>query len=295
MVDVEQGALGALEQHALARLERPCEERRGVADPPREAARGRAHVRVQRPPVGRRSPQRLVAGRHVRADGRGEGAVFRPVGEVRRPDAAAPDLVLVRRPDAARRGADALVSAPRLRQRLEVAVVGQDDVGPVADEQPAADLDALRRQGVDLREQRLRVDHHAVADDAPHARMQDARRQQVQNELGAAHPHRVAGVVASLVTRHNGRVGGEEVDDLALALVTPLRTDDGDVHALPRPVKAGRRAPAVEPGAAGRSGCRRQAIDRSRRTREAHPSSGEPGERAGGRGVTGVAQGEGSG
>ena len=236
VIDVELRPLGALEQHALAPLERPREEHRRVADPAREPARGRAHLGVQRPPVGRRAPQRLVPGRHVRADRPREGAVLRRVGEVGHPDAAAPDLVLVGGPDAPRGGADALVAAARLGVRLEVAMVGQDDVGPVADEQAVADVDALAGEGVDLREQRRRVDHHPVADDAAHPRVQDAGGQEVEDELGLAHPHGVTGVVAALITRHDGGAGGEEVDDLALALVAPLRTDDGDVHALPRPV-----------------------------------------------------------
>jgi hypothetical protein len=44
----------------------------------------------------------------------------------------------------------------------------------VADENPIADIDPGARQLVDFGEQRLRVDHHAVADDAGDAGMQDA-------------------------------------------------------------------------------------------------------------------------
>ena len=69
------------------------------------------------------------------------------------------------------------------RQHVELAVVRQDDVRLVADQQPAVDVDAERAELVDLLEQRLRIDDDAVADDAGDAGMQDAGRDQVQDEL----------------------------------------------------------------------------------------------------------------
>ena len=88
------------------------------------------------------------------------------------------------------------------------------------------------RQLVDLREQRLRIDDHAVADDAGDAVVQDAGRDQVQDELLAADVDRVAGVVPALVARHAREVRRQQVDDLALAFVAPLRAENGDVHRL---------------------------------------------------------------
>src|SRR5690606_13776592 len=41
----------------------------------------------------------------------------------------------------------------------------------------------------------------------------------------------VAGVVAALVAHHRGGLIGQQVDDLALALITPLGTQDDDVLA----------------------------------------------------------------
>ena len=46
-----------------------------------------------------------------------------------------------------------------------------------------ADVDAEPRQFVELGEQRLRIDDDAVADDADDAGVQDAGRNQVQDEL----------------------------------------------------------------------------------------------------------------
>ena len=55
-------------------------------------------------------------------------------------------------------------------------------------------------------------------------------RNQVQDEFLALHVHGVAGVVAALVSRHRREVRRQHVDDLPLALVAPLRTQNGDVR-----------------------------------------------------------------
>ena len=107
-------------------------------------------------------------------------------------DAAPANLVFVGRTDAARRRADLPLAAARFRQHVELAVVRQDDVRLLADEQPPVDLDAHPRQLVDLLEQRLRIDDDAVADDAGDAGMQDAGRDQMQDELRAP-AHRPCG------------------------------------------------------------------------------------------------------
>ena len=121
------------------------------------------------------------------------------VGQVADADAAARDLVLVRRPDAARCRADLALAAPRLRQQVEVAVIRQDEVRLVADDNPVADVDAGAGELVDFGEQRLRIDDHAVADDARDAGMQNAGRNQPQHELRAVDVHGVPGVVSALI------------------------------------------------------------------------------------------------
>ena len=95
-----------------------------------------------------------VAGGDVLADGVCQ-SVARPVGEVADADAAAGDLVLVGRADAARRRADLALAAARFGQHVELAVIRQDQVRLVADEQAIADVDAEPGQLVDLGEQRL--------------------------------------------------------------------------------------------------------------------------------------------
>ena len=92
-----------------------------------------------------------------------------------------------------------------------------------------AHRDAGRFERVDFRQQRGRIDDQAVADHGLLARAQNAAGNQLQNELLLADEHRVAGVVPALIARHDIEPLGEEIDDLSLALVSPLGAQDDDV------------------------------------------------------------------
>ena len=155
----------------------------------------------------------------------------RRVREIADAHAAARDLVFVGRADAARRRADLALAAPRLAQQIQLAVIRQDQVRLVADH--AADRRSSmpgRRELVDLGEQRLRIDDDAVADHAGDAVVEDAGRQQPQHELAAVGVHRVPGVVSALVARDDREMRRQQIDDLALAFITPLRAEHRDVH-----------------------------------------------------------------
>ena len=82
---------------------------------------------------------------------------------------------------------------------------------------------------VDLGQQRLGIDHHAVADDAELAAHHAGGQQRQLVGLVADH-QRVAGVVAALEAHHDVGAAGEPVDDLALALVAPLGADHRDIR-----------------------------------------------------------------
>src|SRR5690606_34489866 len=79
-----------------------------------------------------------------------------------------------------------------------------------------------------LPQQRLERQHDAVADEALHTFAQDARRNQRQDRLLATDHERVPGVVAALEARDGGRALRQQIDNLSLALVTPLGADDDD-------------------------------------------------------------------
>ena len=150
-------------------------------------------------------------------------------------------------------------------------VVRHDQVRVGADPQ-AREVDALGAQLVQLARQHLRVDHDAVADRAQLARIQDPGRDQVELPLHAVADDGVAGVVAALEADHHVRLLGEQVDDLALALVAPLGAHDhdaghvvGSVYGAPR-ARSARRPPPRSASSNG-SGVGRAASARAARTR----------------------------
>ena len=136
----------------------------------------------------------LVAGVvDVRAQQRG-------VEQVDDAQAVAVDLVFVGGADAAAGGADLGAAGRGLGGELDHAVVGQDDLGAVGDEELRGGV--VRGQaGVlelfDLVEEGRGIEHDAVADDAFAAGAQDAAGDQLQNELLAVDDDGVAGVVAA--------------------------------------------------------------------------------------------------
>ena len=208
-------------------LRASIECQRHVAGPAAHARAERQQLVVDRLPVERRILDHPVARAHVLAHFVGQRL---GIDEVADPNAPAADLVLVGRTNATRGRANLAFAAARLAQHVELAVVRQDQVRLVADQQPVADVDAELRQLLDLLEQRLGIDHHAVADHALDAVMQDARGNQVQDELLAIHVHGMAGVVSALIPRHQRKVWRHQVDDLALTFVAELRAQDHDVH-----------------------------------------------------------------
>ena len=161
----------------------------------------------------------------------------------------AADLVLVAGADAAAGGADGLFR-PRLVEAFFLHVIGENDVGVVADDEVVADGDAGRAEVGDFFEEARRVDDDAVADDGNDVGPQHAGRQQRQLEGAIAVDDGMAGVGAAVVADDEVVAVGEQIDDLALGLVAPLQADDtgaGERHEwVPRPARAG---PAVLSGA----------------------------------------------
>ena len=147
------------------------------------------------------------------------------MAQVEHAHAAARDLVLVRRTNPAARRPDRLAGCALLVQQL---VVGEHQVRAIADVEAPLDVHAVAHELVDLGEQRLGVEHDAVADRAPHARVQDAARNLVEHGRAVADVHGVAGVRAALVAHHPVGALGQDVDELALPFIAPLRADDDD-------------------------------------------------------------------
>ena len=108
-----------------------------------------------------------------------------------------------------------------------------------------ADRDALPTQPRHLVEKRLRIEHHAVADDGEFVRPKHAGRQQRELVGFALDDEGVAGVMTALKTRDDIGLLGEPVDDLAFSLVAPLSADDDNItHSGKAPRNKARARPS---------------------------------------------------
>ena len=90
--------------------------------------------------------------------------------------------------------------------------------------------DALFPQVGNFALQVMGVDDHTVAHDAHNVGPQNARGQQVQDELAPLILDGVAGIVAALVTDHDVIILAEQVHHAALALVAPVDPGDCSKH-----------------------------------------------------------------
>jgi hypothetical protein len=102
-------------------------------------------------------------------------------------------------------------------------------MGLLADDEPIICGDIVPSELVDLDQKGIRIDDHAVSNDARDARMQDSRWNQPQNELRATDVHGVAGIVTALVACDDGKMWRKEIDNLAFPFIAPLSTHDSQV------------------------------------------------------------------
>src|SRR6266404_5950333 len=155
------------------------------------------------------------------------------VKQINYAQAAAASFVLVARANPARSGPNFYAAGRVFRRELNHAVVGKNDVRAVADKQIAIYSDPSFAQRGHFLQKRNWIEHHSVSNYATTALAQHPTGHQLQDKSLAINDDRVAGIVASGVTRHDGEVLGEHVNNLALALVAPLSADhDGGLTLL---------------------------------------------------------------
>ena len=232
MVEVEQRRLRALEEDVLAVAERLVDEQRRVADDRPQPLRvalvpRRDLVEVEAVDlVDALEPDVLLGERDLDLL-----AQDLRVEHVLHADPDARRLVGVAGADAAARRADLELAEPPLGRLVDRDVPRHDQVR-VAGEHDDRRVDAARLELVELGDQHLRVDDAAGADHGDLARDHAARRLPDLERL-VADDDRVPGVRPALVAADHIRALREQVDDLALALVAPLRADDdGRRHVL---------------------------------------------------------------
>ena len=222
MVDIEQRCLRALEQDRFALLEHVVEQKRTLAD-----------VRAETLCVGAELVPQLVdrvGGQieellELRIDAiECDAAAFAEdalIEQVLHAQTDACHLILVARADAPLGGADVVLAQALLERTVEIAVIGHDDMS-VAGDLEILGRNALVLEHIDLFDEHLGVDDHAVANDRRDVLVHDARRDEVQAELLVTAYDGMAGVVAALVAHNTIELGRYEVANLTFAFVSPL-------------------------------------------------------------------------
>src|SRR6266536_1331036 len=99
-------------------------------------------------------------------------------------------------------------------------------MGAIADEQAVIHLHAVVTQSGNFFEKCDGIENYTIADDAAGSRAQYATGHQLQDKLFAVDDDRVPRVMAAGVASHDGKILRQDIDDLALAFVTPLGADD---------------------------------------------------------------------
>ena len=145
-------------------------------------------------------------------------------------DALFHHLVGVEGRDAGLRGAVGLVRQAHFLQGVELNVVGHQHVRPVRDEELGGGHALGEDLLVQLAEELVQVQRHALPNDVDRMGVEHAAGQQVQRSAPVFVDDGVAGIRAALEADDDVGLGAEHVRDLALALVTPVAANNRSNH-----------------------------------------------------------------
>ena len=224
MIEIEQSALRALEQNAPPAINRAIQINRGICQVRNQPTRS-FQVLLDHP---------LTIGHERAREQRGSEPVFLSqdlaallpkhlrIAQVGRAQAPSMGFVLVRRTNALGRGADPAKTSGFLGRNLMAAMVRQDQMGAVADQQAFADLHSAIGERFQFLGHGHWIHYHAVAQNSSFARTQNTGRNQLQHKLPATDNDSMPRVCASLIARHDVEMLGENIDYFPLTLIAPL-------------------------------------------------------------------------
>lgn len=261
VVDIQHERIRALDQDALAALERVVQERRPV-DNVRAQALGKGEVHFN---LALGVKLKVTVSLETALDELAELGGERGVVQVVHAQTGAGGFGRVGRSDTPARGADGRTAELDFLEPVDDLVEAQHEVGAVRDLETARTGETLALERVELVEQGGNVDDDARADKGgdlfvdqscvvsllwaypliasprhhtlrlqlsqPDSNVLRTRRQQVERKgallarLGVLDDDSVTGIVSAGATRADVGVGREDIDELAFALITPLGTE----------------------------------------------------------------------
>src|SRR6202163_1286837 len=105
-------------------------------------------------------------------------------------------------------------------------MVRKNNLRAVRDKKVAIYFHASSAQGSDFLQEGQRINHHAIANDADALGPQNAAGHELQDKLFPVDYDGVSGIVAAGVASHHRKGLSEHIDNLALTLIAPLRSDN---------------------------------------------------------------------
>ncbi len=225
VVNVQHRSLRAFKQHRLPFVQRTIHQLRGIAN---VTADFFSH------------PQRLfnfVGKINVRAVGAFRQAVFfshhprrlltkqRRLQQIAHTQTAPRHLVFVRRTNSARSSSNLVRATRAFRGSVQFSVIRKNQMGTITDVQPPVHVYSGLGQRLNLIHQRARINYHAHADHRLLLRTKYPARNQLKDVLLFADNYGVPGIVSTGHAHNVVKRPGKIIHYLALALVTPLRSD----------------------------------------------------------------------
>ena len=145
-------------------------------------------------------------------------------------DARACGFLHIGRPDAALRRSDPLsfhFAPSRLEDGVDLLVVIEENMRAGGDGHSRDDLDARLLQSGDFLEERGQMDDHSRTENDRFAFVEASGGQEVEDALHALNDDRMAGIGSAACARNDSEMLCQEIDDLPLPFVPPLRAYDG--------------------------------------------------------------------
>ena len=223
MVDVEEGALRAFEKNFFPLLQSTVQINDGVGHKRPQLFSGPEICGVDFAKVDRSRTERfqdVVIFANLCLQFFGERRGLHEIGNTQ---AGSGRLVAVGGPNSALGRADLRAAFPQFALLIEDAVIWQNKMCAIADDQIFAHCNPEPAQAFDLVHQRERVDNYPIADHADFATPQNPRRNQMQNVFPFPVNDGVTGVIAALTAHHDICVSSEDIDDFPFTFVAPLR------------------------------------------------------------------------
>jgi hypothetical protein len=136
-------------------------------------------------------------------------------------------FVGVRRANATSGGAEFFLAEQGFSSLIKRPVIWQGDVGFIANKEPTAEINVPLLEMLDFVNNRSGINDHSGPDDTAGAGMEYPRRDLMEDVLFLIDYDRVSGVCSALTANYHVYFRGQEVNDLAFALIAPLHTNDG--------------------------------------------------------------------